>query len=257
MTAAGGPRFLPEMTWTEARDALSREPVGLLPVGATEAHGPHLPLHTDVYLSLELSFRVAEALRGAPEALVLPPVAFSVAECAASFPGSVTIAPEASRALLEDVVRSLGRNGPRTIALVNSHLEPEHVRVLEDVASAFGAGSPRVLFVDHRKKPWALELGDEFRGGDCHAGAYETSLLLASRYAALVRRETAFSAPPVRAGLVRHLKAGLRSFREMGIADAYCGDPAIASAETGEKHFAVLVRMWTETIRAAREAAKK
>lgn len=250
--AARPPIFLPEMTWIEARDAFARGAVGLLPVGAVEAHGPHLPLGTDVFLSIELSRRVARALKPGVESILLPPITFSIAECAAEFPGTISIGATAFREGLRGVLASLFRHGLRTVALVNSHLEPEHLAALAEVAGSFetaGAPRPRVLLADHTKKPWALLLDEEFRSGDCHAGGYETSLLLASGDSRLVRRDVAAGLPPVEIGLVKKLRAGERSFPAMGAPDAYCGKPALGTAERGEALYAILVRMWTETIR--------
>jgi len=243
-------RFLPEMTWIEARDTFARGAVGLLPIGAVEAHGPHLPLGTDVMLSFELVNRVAVALAADVETVALPPIIFSVAECAASFPGSISVPPGAFREILRSVLESLGRGGLRFVALLNNHLEPEHVAALADAAR--GIASPRVLFADHTRKPWALLLDDEFKSGDCHAGGYETSLLLASSgHARHVREDVARSLPAVTIDLVRKLRAGERSFPAMGATEAYCGEPATATAEHGEALWAALVRMWTETIREA------
>lgn len=259
MTDGAAPKtpYLPEMTWTEARDAFARGAIGLLPVGAVEAHGPHLPLGTDVYLSLELSRRVSRAMAPGVESIVLPPITFSIAECAAEFPGTISIGANAFREGLRGVLASFFRHGLPAVALVNSHLEPEHLAALAEVAGSFetaGAPRPRVLLADHTKKPWALLLDEEFRSGECHAGGYETSLLLAIRTCGLVRHDVAKALPPLEIGLVKKLRAGERSFRTMGAADAYCGQPALGTAERGEALYAILVRMWTETIREALRA---
>ena len=62
-----------EMSWTEVDEALKNRPVGLVPVGATEAHGPHLPISTDTLLATELAKRGAAKLKdnGVPS-LILP-----------------------------------------------------------------------------------------------------------------------------------------------------------------------------------------
>ena len=51
-----------KLTWPEAKELFAADPVALLPVGATEAHGPHLPLDTDVTIA------VAQARRAAGQA---------------------------------------------------------------------------------------------------------------------------------------------------------------------------------------------
>lgn len=246
---------LAECTTAEARAALADPPaVGLLPIGAIEAHGPHLPLDTDVCLSLEWCERIAtELTRGAtPPAsalpIILPPLMLAVTNYAAGFPGSLSLRPETERAVLDDFLDSLGRAGLRRVALINSHLEPGHVAILEQVAAQRTA-APRPLFVNHCRKPWALELGDEFRSGDCHAGNYETSLMLASRFADRVRTDLARRLPAAYHGLVGKMKSGIATFEAMGAAEAYFGDPAAATRDEGERLWSVLVRMWVERLR--------
>jgi len=257
------PHHLTNLSWTEARDHLSNpRAVGLLPIGAIEAHGPHLPLDTDVCLSIEWCERISAALDGGdvPEnavgprrtCLILPPSLLSVTKCAGGFAGTLGLQPGTERALLSDLLDSLGRHSLSAVALVNSHLEPEHVAILESLASesASSTKKPRVLFVNHCRKPWALELGEEFRGGDCHAGAYETALMLASRFRDRVRTQIARGLPAAYHGLITQLRSGVTRFEQMGAAQAYFGNPAAATAEEGERLWSVLVRMWLEPLRA-------
>ena len=55
---------MPEMTWTEVEHSLKDRPVALLPVGTTEAHGPHLPIATDTVIAIEMARRAAAKLKG-------------------------------------------------------------------------------------------------------------------------------------------------------------------------------------------------
>ncbi len=203
-----------------------------------------------MYLSLEWCHRIADALGGERPVVILPPIAQTVTTYAAGFAGTISLTPETAAAVLKDYLDSLARHGPATIALVNSHLEPGHVKLLETAAVA-PRERPRVLFVNHCRKPWALELGEEFKSGDCHAGCYETSLMLAGRYRDLVKMDVARTLPVANHGLVAKMKAGVKTFEEMGATQAYFGDPAAATVEEGERLWGVLVWMWVETIRAA------
>jgi creatinine amidohydrolase len=247
--------YLADLTYEEAAAVLRGGAVALLPLGATEAHGPHLPLHTDVYIAVELAFRVRAALAGAPPALVLPPVTFAVTEFARGFAGTVSIGADVARGLISQVVSGIGRQGARKVALVNAHLEPAHRALLDEIAAGAPDDGPKVLHADCCRKPWALRLSAEFKKGDCHAGAYETSLLLASRYSARVRAERARALPPRWLGLVEKMRSGAASFEAMGATEAYFGDPAAASADEGERLYAALVEMWVQTIRGAGPAA--
>src|SRR5262252_10209304 len=89
-------RELAEMTWEEVRDLDRSRAVAVLPVGALEAHGPHLPLATDVWIAEAMARAGADKLvaRGL-EVLLLPALAYTTAPFAADFPGTVSIDPAA------------------------------------------------------------------------------------------------------------------------------------------------------------------
>jgi creatinine amidohydrolase len=239
---------LADLTWREAEDVFGKKPLALLPIGAVEAHGPHLPLYTDVLLSQELSERLAKALAPKP-VVILPPVNYAVTNYAAEFSGTVSLSPQTAHGLLSDILRSVGRHGVEFVALVNSHLEPAHINVLEEVAQDF-LERPHVIFTNHCRKPLAQRLSPEFQSGDCHAGSYETSLLLASRYANLVKKDKMKTLPPVKLGLVKQMKQGVATFGAMGANDAYFGEPAVSSPEHGEILWSTLVELWVEAIKA-------
>lgn len=243
------------LTWTEVRDAVARgRALALLPVGATEAHGPHLPLDTDVAIARAVAARAATALAAEGwEPLVLPPVAYAVTRCAAEFPGTIGIDEEAARRAFEGIFASLARAGVRLLAVVNHHLEPGHRAVLRAAAEA--APAPlRVVFPDHARRRYAGRLGVEFAGGDAHAGRYETSLALAC--GAAVREAARAALEPRPLGLVAALRAGKVSFREMGAGEAYFGDPRAGTREEGERLLKALAAIVVESVREAQADAR-
>jgi creatinine amidohydrolase len=99
-----------------------------------------------------------------------------------------------------------------------------------------------VIFADNTRRRWAETLGDEFKSGDCHAGRYESSLVLHADPAA-VREGERGKLEPVAIDLIAKMKAGVTTFREMGADRAYCGDPAAASADEGRDLADRLARM--------------
>src|SRR4249919_2931292 len=113
--------LMSEMTWTEVEQAMKDRPLALLPVGSTEAHGPHLPLTADSIIAVETARRTALKLkeRGLA-ALILPPVNFTVAEFGADFPGTISLPAETATALLRDLCVAVGKRF-RTVAVVNIH----------------------------------------------------------------------------------------------------------------------------------------
>ncbi|HEU5424430.1 MAG TPA: creatininase family protein [Nitrolancea sp.] len=240
------------LTWQEAAELLARHPVGLLPTGAIEAHGPHLPLDTDVLIARAMARRAAERLveAGLP-ALVLPPLSFGVSFVGTCFPGTSPVEPAALEAYLVSLLTQLAPQGYRAIALCNAHLEPAHVATLATAAARAtnNTGIPVVVF-DKREARWAARLSDEFRRGARHAGSYETSLVLAASPQA-VRRDALEGLPPVWIDLPARLAAGASTFSEAGGALGYFGDPALATAMEGNRLLDALGEMIVELVLAA------
>lgn len=227
-----------KLTSPEAARAIGPRTVALVPLGSTEPHGPHLPLDTDVTIALLQARRAAAWLEdlGVP-ALVLPAVPYGLTRFTEGFAGRVTLRPGTLWALVEDLITSLEQEGVRRIVLVNGHLEPEHVEVLRGVVldhAGAGPGKAHAVLADVVRRRFACTLGEEFQSGDCHAGRYETSLVLAADPGG-VREDERASLPEVRIDLLRKLRGGARSFREAGAERGYCGAPAAASAAEGEE----------------------
>ncbi|MBI5431783.1 MAG: creatininase family protein [Planctomycetes bacterium] len=243
---------LAKLTWLEAKAALDARTVVFLPVGCTEPHGPHLPLDTDVTIALAQTKRAAEKLEARGVRCVLaPPLHYGLTMYTDGFAGRVTLRPGTLWALLEDIVSALEQNGVRRIVFSNAHLEPAHVKVLRGVAgdhAVVAEVKARVLFPDVTRRRFAERLGDEFKSGDCHAGRYESSIVLAADPASVkdaARRELA----PVRIDLLAKMQSGVDSFLDAGATDAYCGDPAAASAAEGEQIVDTLADVLVESIR--------
>jgi creatinine amidohydrolase len=234
-------RQLAEMTWEEARDLARGRTVAVLPVGAVEAHGPHLPLATDGVIAEAMARDGAARLeaRGIP-AVVLPVFPYTAAGFAAAFPGTISASPAAVTTLVADIARSLGQHGFRALAIANAHLDPEHLASLHAARdAAAGEGGIPVVFPDLTRKPWGSRLTDEFRSGACHAGRFEGSIVLAAR-PELVREEVQRGLAEVPRSLSAAIAEGKRTFEEAGGSRAYFGDPAAATADEGHDTIAAL-----------------
>ncbi len=239
------PRFA-HRTWTELRDLLAQpNPCALiLPTGSTEAHGPHLPLSTDVIIAEEMAVRAARRLEGRGEAaLVLPPVAYSVTDFSEGFAGSISIRVETATALLRDILLSLIRQGFRRIAIANAHLEPAHISTLRAACEGVKIeAGVEIAFPDVTRRRWAQMLTEEFQSGACHAGQYESSLVMSAR-PDLVREESRLALEPKLISLSQAIRAGAQRFTEIGGDYAYFGSPAAATAEEGVRVFDILAEM--------------
>ena len=222
--------------------------VALLPIGSTEPHGPHLPLSTDILLSEEVCRRAAGALADSGTlALVAPPIAYGVTRYAAGFTGAIGVSEATLVALISEVSRALLDDGFVQGALVNNHLEPEHVAAIERAAAAISAerGAGSVSFPNQLARRWGRTLTEEFKRGDCHAGRYETSLVLATR-PDLVDDDAAKHLAALPISLSQAIAAANGAqvrFADIGMHRAYTGAPAEATTAEGETTYALLVKM--------------
>ncbi len=216
------------------------DPIALWPVGAVEPHGPHAPLGTDTLISVGMCERAAARLA---DAVVLPPLPFGVTRYGAAFAGAIGISEGTLRAVVLDVATALDQQGFRRLVIVNNHFEPEQVATLRSAAAEAGA-----LYLDLVRRRNAQRLTDEFRRGSCHAGRYETSLVLADA-PQLVDPQVA-SLPSNEVDMPAAMAAGRTDFVAMGMDRAYCGAPAEATAEEGRATFQTLTDMLVELVEA-------
>ncbi len=237
------------MTWPEVRDLDLDRTVALLPLGAVEAHGPHLPLSTDRIIAQAMVEDGARRLASdglAP--LMLPPVDYTAAGFAANFAGTVSIRPETATALLVDIAAAVAGWGIRFLALANAHLDPIHLGSIYAAIKEIRAhGELTVIFPDITRKPWALRLSDEFKSGACHAGQYEGSVIL-ERRPDLVRDTIRRELSPNPKSLSTAIRQGLDSFEAAGGPDAYFGDPASATAVEGQATIGALGAILAEAV---------
>jgi creatinine amidohydrolase len=240
-----------EANWAEL-EAAPKPLVAVLPVGAVEAHGPHLPLATDNLISEAMALEGARRLveRGI-EARVLPVITYTAAPFASGFLGTVSVSPATVTALVVDIGRALAAQGVAMLAIANAHFDPANLESLHSAVETLRAEtSLPVVFPDLTRRPWALRLGDEFLSGACHAGSYEGSVVMAVA-PDLVDEEVRTSLPANPVSLSSAIATGSRSFEEIGGSQAYFGDPAAASAAEGHETVGVLGEILAEAVESA------
>jgi creatinine amidohydrolase len=241
------------MTTEALRAELAAGPVvALLPVGSVEPHGPHLPLATDTIISEAAADRAVVLLGQAGiTARVAPAVPYGVTRFAEGFAGAVSVPAEALTPFLRAVVVGYLSAGFAHVCLVNNHLEAAHdAAVRAAVADLPGRGSVACPLT----RRWARTLSAEFKSGACHAGAYETSLVLAAAPEA-VDQTAAFALPELTASFPEAARAGLTSFLAMGMDRAYTGAPARATAAEGEDLLGRLATMIATEVKEALSTA--
>ena len=228
-------KFLARYTTASLEQLASgkRGVIALVPVGSTEPHGPHLGLGTDVVISAAACLRAAELLekRGTMIGVIAPAISYGVTECATGFAGAVSVPAAVLTQYAGAVCDGLLASGIRHVCLVNNHLEPAHDAAIRAVLEG---RDRRVSVACPLVKRWARTLSAEFKSGQCHAGRYETSIMMAAAPELVVEAlRTRLPAVPI--SLSDKLREGVMTFEAMGMQTAYAGDPASASIEEGEQ----------------------
>ena len=227
-------RQLSHLTWTDVRELPKEQGVVILPVGAVEQHGPHLPLVTD---TLQVTRVLDAALARLPEgvaAWALPALPYGKSNEHSSFPGTVSLSADTLRAILFDVAASVQQAGFRRLAFLNGH--GGNAAVLDATARDIRAATGLTCFCAQPgfwlQPPFRIS-DDEARFG-VHAGELETSLMLRLE-PFLVRPERAVAHfPPFPKGEL-HLSGAAsvawltRDWSETGV----FGDATIGTAEKG------------------------
>ena len=163
-------------TLHELRSASEREAVVLIPIGAIEQHGPHLPVETDTLLATRVCEGAATRL---DDVLVAPPVPWGLSNAHVGLGGTLSLRPTTMFALSIDIIESLIRSGFTRQIWVNGHAsnDPALAMVVYEAKRLFGISIGALSY---------FSLGDDtFErlrktpvGGTLHACEYETSLML-------------------------------------------------------------------------------
>jgi creatinine amidohydrolase len=111
------------MIWDELTspkiDSLDRDIPVLLPVAATEQHGPHLPLATDRMIGWHFAHSLH--LKIPEQVLILPPVAVGCSNHHMDFPGTITVSHEAFATYVEEILESVLAHDFNNLIILNSH----------------------------------------------------------------------------------------------------------------------------------------
>jgi creatinine amidohydrolase len=217
-------RRLVELDSRSFERAVRSNPLLILPVGALEAHGPHLPLGSDQFQAEA----TAEALADRLDALVAPPLPYGSCPGTRSFPGTVSLSLATLSGLTREVLLEYGRMGLRRVLVLSGHAASTHMAALREGAEDAVRAIPELRVVVLSDYDFVYELrGREAPGTDGHGGLLETSRLLA-----LAPSSVGPERPKVE---YRHsrFKVGEPSRDEWP--ESVMGDTAAASAELGKR----------------------
>lgn len=219
--------WLNQMTWPQIEERIREMPVALVPVGATEQHGLHLPVGTDVFLAEKLASMVSERTG----ALVYPSINFGYSWVWRDRVGTVSLRQPILQEVLKDVVRSVERYGIRLLVFINGH-EANSATLKYAVREVQDETAVKVLGMFY--PGWQQVYGDYMESptwnGMFHACEFETSLMLAAREE-LVHMERAVKEYPLRPPLYGMDNTSIGDLSRSGT----YGDPTAATKKKGEK----------------------
>ena len=229
-----------EMTWQDFSGADTSRWIAVLPVAAVEQHGPHLPLGVDSFIADAYLERVRAGLPADLPATFLPLQKLGQSDEHVSFPGTLTLSSATVIKAWSEIAESLARAGVRKLVIVTSH--GGNLQAIELIARELRVRLSLLVVICawHRfGYPDGLFPADERHHG-IHAGAIETSIMLAARPES-VRRERAANAVPASVAMEREFK-WLHAYRPAGFGWATqdlhpsgaVGDPTQASRQQGE-----------------------
>ncbi len=167
-----------KLTWQEIQAYLKEVDTVILPCGAIEQHGPHLPVDIDyfdaVYLAREVAVRCTD-----PKPLVLPAIPFGVSYHHEDFKGTLSVTNEALSRFVYDIGMSLARNGVKKIVILNGH--GDNAPTLNFAAQMINRDAHIFVCVDTGDTSDVDLYNLIETPNDIHAGEIETSTTLAIR----------------------------------------------------------------------------
>ncbi len=232
--------FLANCTIAEVEAHLHESPKIVIPVGATEQHGPHAPFGTDSMLSTEASVRLARRIG----ALVAPALAYGVYGDHRGYPGIPFLSASTMTALVQDVIVSLAEGGFREIILVNGHYT--NSIVLHAAVMEIGDRVPKgtIVFPFNYWDALPPEQLAEYLGAEVglHANIGETSAVMAIDeslvdLSRVVPEYPVFPSEPTPAMISAYFFSGRGTLPRASRSGVW-GDPSGSTAERGRRYFA-------------------
>lgn len=215
--------YLDDLTTKEFTERLktNSKTFVILPIGAVEEHGDHLPLSTDSLQPEFIAERIATDLGG----LIAPPIRYGICNATRNFPGTISLSFNTFSTFIQEVLEELCRHGIKNLVVLSGHAGRVHMAALrvatEAVVEKFDV---KLMMLSDYDIIYNLA-GDKFPTWDGHAGSVETSRVMAIR-------------PELVKGKGKLFKADYPAYRvlrnpEEYFPDGVMGDPTTASPEKG------------------------
>jgi creatinine amidohydrolase len=232
-TAPGA--FAAHLSWPEVEQRIQAGAVAVLPVGAAcKAHGPHLPMNTDL---LQADW-LATALVQRADVLVWPAVTYGYYPAFTDYPGSVSLTRATFQQMVREILGEIHRAGARAVLLLNtgiSTIEPLQAAA-DDMAGAMRIELANV-YAGPRCRSVTEAIEEQPRGG--HADELETSILLViARERIALDKAQAWITPAMAAsGPFSRSDPDNPRYSPAGV----WGDPTLASEDKGRRLLAAML----------------
>ncbi|WP_243414624.1 creatininase family protein [Sporosalibacterium faouarense] len=221
------------MTRDDVQERITEFPVAILPLGATEQHGHHMPLGVDTILAHELSKKVADKTG----ALVLPPMPFGYSWVWRDIAGTISLQQHHVEMIIKDVAHSVERYGIKLLVVINGH-DANKASMKYAVRELVDESDLKVIYLFY---PEMDEVLDELMEtptwhGMIHACEFETSLMLAVK-PDLVDMDKAVKEYPTKDNLYGKSSMSLGNISKSGV----FGNSTKATKEKGQKLLKIFV----------------
>lgn len=239
-------RFLPRLTSKQIKELPKDDCLVILPVGAVEQHGAHLPVMTDTLIGEATLTAALSKLDGSDQVWLLPPVSYGKSNEHLGLPGTISLSAATLQGMINDIADSLHLSGFGKLLLFNTH--GGNVDLLNMAAREIRIRSGMAVFY---LSPGSLGGADDLIAAEeleygIHGGDYETSLVKAIK-PGWVQDEFAVKEIPDMSGCeFMTLEGRIRfAWRMPDIsASGIAGDATLATAEKGR----IIMERITDTL---------
>ncbi|MBD2843982.1 creatininase family protein [Paenibacillus sp. IB182496] len=233
--AAWESRFLPRLSSTQIAALPKEEALVILPIGAVEQHGPHLPVYTDTLIGEATLTQALEGLDPDQQVWLLPPVPYGKSNEHIGWAGTISLSAETLHAVVLDIAESVARSGFRRLLLFNTH--GGNVDLLNVAAREIRIRTGLTVFYLF---PGNLDAASDLMGQEeleygIHGGDYETSIVMSVKPDWVRTEELPCEVPDMAKYKYLTLEGKIRfAWRMSDISDTgIAGDATKATAEKG------------------------
>jgi creatinine amidohydrolase len=245
-------RELASLRAPELPTALTKDSIIVLPLGAIEQHGPHLPLNTDFVVADEVSSHAVESVGEETQAWILPTLPYTKSNEHAWSAGTMWLSATTLMAVLDDIARSVASTSARKLVFVNGHGGNSALTAMMNREIRLKWGLQTFLAHPHMPADQGGSSASSELGMGVHGGMDETSLMLHLR-PQLVDMSLATRRVPEKLADNEHVKFGGRvAFGWLSndfFSDGHIGDPTGANSEVGQRMFASAVESLSDALR--------